>query len=84
VKKCRRMGLSLYMDGKGTNCLSLGDCVWCDVCKEVMENDTESENMIEIEKNIEIRRSEMDVYEWSRSIINEFEENMMVADEEKR
>jgi hypothetical protein len=33
------------------------------VCEEAMENDAESESMIEIEKNIEIRGNEMDVYE---------------------
>jgi RecQ family ATP-dependent DNA helicase len=91
IKECRRVGLGLYMDGKGTNCLSLGDCVWCDVCEEAMgkstETESESESEIEDEDEIEgseIEGSEMDIeeHEWSQSTIDGLEENVMVADAE--
>ncbi len=60
VKECRRVGLGLYMNGKGTNCLSLGECVWCDVCKEAMGRSTETESETEEEED-EIEGSEMDI-----------------------
>jgi len=91
VKECRRVGLGLYMDGKSTNCLGLGECVWCDVCKEAMGRSTETESEIEDEDESEIglseiEGSEMDIeeHEWSQSTLDGLEENMMVADEEKR
>jgi len=34
--QCRQLGLAMYMDGKGTNCVSIKDCVWCDVCRREM------------------------------------------------
>src|SRR6266511_1195149 len=65
IKECRRVGLGLYMDGKGMNCLSLGDCVWCDVCEEAMGKSTESESENEAvsdgEGEIEEEECEMDV-----------------------
>jgi len=79
VKECRRMGLGLYMDGKGTNCLSLGGCIWCDVCEEAMGKSTEIESESESGTEVEREGSEMNV-EWSQSTI---EENMIVADGER-
>ena len=100
VKECRRVGLGLYMDRKGTNCLSMGDCVLCDICEEVMgkstesesENEGVSEHEIEGESEAEgneMYGSEIDVQEpgnemWSESTINGLEENMIVVDQEKR
>ena len=92
VKECRRVGLGLYMDGKGMNCLSLGKCVWCDVCEEAMGKSTESESEnkavseYEVESESETEGSKMDVeeQEWSQSTIDGLEENMIVADQEKR
>jgi superfamily II DNA helicase RecQ len=89
VKECRRVGLDLYMDGKSTNCLSLGECVWCDICEEAMaRSESESEGigseMDVQDDDSELEGSEMDVEDWSQSTIDGLEENMIVADQEKR
>lgn len=90
IKECRRIGLGLYLDGKGTNCLSLGDCVWCDVCDEMMEKSSGSENESGMRSEDELESSnggmEMDIDSngdefWSESRL---EENMMTADEERQ
>ena len=76
------MALDLYMDGKGTNCLSLGDCIWCDVCKEAMGKSTETESESETEYEDEMEGSEIEgseEHEWSQSTIDGLEENMIVA-----
>ena len=97
VRECRRVGLGSYMDGQGTNCLSLGECVWCDICNEAMGESTESEeegeavgSEMDIQEHVsESEGSEMDMEEyvgesWSHSTIDRLEENMMVADQEQR
>ena len=89
VKECRRVGLGLYMDGKGTNCLSLGECIWCDICKEAMARSESESEGIGSEMDVqddgsELEGSEMDVEDWSQSTIDGLEENMIVADQEKR
>ena len=86
VKECRRVGLGLYMDGKGTNCLSLGECVWCDVCEEAMGITTESENDSETEGSVvdavSLKRKRK-IGE-SETMMDGIEENMTMADQEKR
>jgi superfamily II DNA helicase RecQ len=90
VKECRRVGLGLYMDGKGSNCLSLGDCVWCDVCKEAMEKSTDSESESDgSEGTNEVDGSEMEVDSdggelWSESMVDGLEENVIMADRESQ
>jgi helicase-like protein len=95
IKECRGVGLGLYMDGKGTNCLSLRNCVLCDVCEEAMgkTTETESENEGRLqsesdnESESETRGYEMDIDEgemWSQSTIDGLEENMIVGDIERR
>lgn len=95
TKECRRVGLGSYMDGHGTNCLSLRNCVLCDVCEEAMDKVTEIESEDETrgqtvaeEGEDEDGGSEMDIDsyggEWSQSTIDGREENMMMAEEERR
>ena len=62
--ECRRLVKGEYMDGKGVNCLSLKECVWCDVCKAAMgtveekEERRESTRMKGIECNMKRARVE--------------------------
>jgi hypothetical protein len=95
LRECRRVGLGSYMDGRGTNCLSLGECVWCDICNEAMGENTKSEDESEgvgsemdMQEHVsESEGSEMDMEEyggesWSQS--DGLKENRMVADQEQR
>ena len=52
VKQCRRVGLGSHMDGIGTNCLSMRDCVLCDICEEAMDKITEIESEGEGESGV--------------------------------
>lgn len=86
VKECRRVGLGLHMDGKAANCLSLGDCVWCDVCKEAMGKASETEDGDERdeedEDNIYGDRGEMTMS--SQSTIDKSAVNVGVAEAERQ
>jgi len=87
IKECRGVGLGLYMDGKGTNCLSLRNCVLCDVCEEAMDKTTETESETEGNESDNEIDYEMDIDEgemWSQSTIDGLEENMIVGDMERR
>jgi len=94
MKECRRIGLGSYMDGHGTNCLSLRNCVLCDICEEAMDKITEVESEDETrEQNVaeedEDDGSEMDIDSyggefWSQSMIDGREENMMMAEDERQ
>lgn len=55
-KECRRLGLNVHMDGKGKSCLSLRECVWCDVCSEAMRMTSDEEDRVneEVEENEEV------------------------------
>ena len=88
VKECRRIGLGLYMDGKGTNCLSLGECVWCDICSELMtmsESDGSDESN-ELAESDELSEMNVDSYTegWDEDMMDLLNENMITADQTQR
>jgi len=84
VKECRRVGLGLYMDGNGTNCLSLRDCILCDICEKAMGQSTDSETGTDLEVEEMDLESENDDGLDSSENMMEGIENMNTADELQR
>ena len=74
-RRCRRLGLAMQMDGRGTNYVLTLDCIWCDVCRSKLRLEREQVDVYERMEE-EDDDEAMTLEPWSQYTLPEDEEDV--------